>query len=78
MKKNELAVKAGMNYEEVREIFSVDTLSTMLMMSVIGGAESCNAKKCILNESACNPGCTVNNCDCTPEPTTTPTPTPAP
>jgi hypothetical protein len=65
MKKLErLAQVVGMQFEEAVELFCVETLETMQMVSIVG-SDSYNPGCTV------NPSCTVvNNCNCTSGSTT--------
>ena len=54
-KKEELALQVGMQFDEVSEIFSVETLNSMTMMHIIGGED---------DEKGNNSNCTVTNGNC--------------
>ena len=70
--KEELALQVGMQFDEVAELFSEETLNSMLMMHVVGGAgdtvNNCG-KKC----AGCN--CPTYNCSDGCSATTTAQPT---
>lgn len=81
-KKEELASKVGMQFEEAAELFSDETLNNMLMINVVGGASGdksgCGFAKCTSCDKDyqfCN-GAFCGNCSdsCA---ATTPTPTPS-
>ncbi len=74
-KKTELAEKLGMQFDEVAEVFSEETLSTMMMGHTLGGNDDNTYVGCINTcptnkkcEGSCNPshdGCVtkVGICD---------------
>lgn len=76
-KKENLAQELGMKFDEAIELFSEETLSSMKLFSIDGGAGDAN-NECYF--SVCNPGlgnnpaCAFGYCGC---PTSLP-PTPTP
>ncbi len=76
-KKEELASKVGMQFEEAVELFSEETLNNMLMIHVVGGGEvkknGCGAAHC---KSCDDDKCGGSNCiaGCACPTVTTPTP----
>lgn len=51
-----LAQRVGMEYDEVASVFSEETLTTMMMVHIVGGSDDTYSGNCVT-------GCTTNtNC----------------
>lgn len=53
-KKELLALEVGMKYDEVAQVFSEDTLSTMTMAHIVGGLDDTYSGNCV---AGCNTNC---------------------
>lgn len=52
-----LAQRVGMKYDEVASIFSEETLSTMMMVRIVGGTDDTYSGNCV---AGCNTYCGTN------------------
>jgi len=58
LKKKGLAEKVNLQFDEVAEIFSEETLESIFLMQILGGTNSVASCGC---NSVAECGCTVNN-----------------